>query len=312
MNLNLNNNEILLEYLINNTNMPFVSLTDDLRIDRYNNAFKKLVDPLNNISNNLFENIVGKINISSEKIFDENHSIKEINCVYKSKSGFKNHLQGSLIESENKLFIIFKNFLIDESNIISEMSKMNIEMSNMTREVMKKNIQLKKANEKIIKLMNTDFLTGVANRKYFFERLDEMLSLKKRKKCLSIGIIFVDIDFFKNFNDLYGHDIGDLVLIKFSEMLKDNLRKEDIVARIGGEEFCIIVQCIEDNCLFDISEKLRKSCEDMVIENIDTKITASFGATLYKEGEDVDTLMKRADSNMYIAKKNGRNQVIVI
>ena len=261
--------------------------------------------------------IVGTINISSEKTFDENHSIKEMNCIHRSKSGSITHLQGSLIENKNVAIIIFKKFLISESNIVSEMSKMNIEMSNLTRELTKKNIQLKKANEKITKLIDTDFLTGIANRKYLFERLEELVSLKKRKEYLNIGVIFIDIDFFKKFNDTYGHDVGDLVLIKFSEMLKDNLRKEDIVARMGGEEFCIIFQCIEEkciekNCLFDIAEKLRKSCEALSIENVDKEITASFGATFYKKGEDIDTLMKRADSNMYIAKKNGRNQVIVI
>ncbi len=313
MNLNLNNNEILLEYLINKTNMPFITLTKELKINEYNNAFKELLGSPNNLSNKLFEEIVGRINITSEKMFDENHSIKEINCIYRSKSNSTTHLQGSLIENEDEVIIIFRNFLIDESKIIREMSKMNSEMSTLARELTKKNNQLKNANEKITKLINTDFLTGIANRKYFFERLKEMISFKKRDPSMSIGVIFTDIDFFKKFNDLYGHDIGDVVLIKFTEMLGQNIRQEDLLARIGGEEFCIVVQCTpKENYLFDISEKLRKSCGNIAIEGVDIKVTASFGATLYRDGEDIDTLMKRADSNMYMAKKNGRNQVVVI
>lgn len=310
MKLNSSNSKILLECLIDRMDMPIVTLTKEFRIKEYNDAFEKLVGISDNITNNLFEDIVGKINISSEKIIDKNNNIKEINCIYKSNQGSITHLHGSLIKKENEILIIFKNFLISESNIVNEISKMNIEMSNLTREMTKKNIQLKKANAKITKLINTDFLTGIPNRKYFFERLEELVSLKKRKECLSIGVIFIDIDFFKRVNDTYGHDVGDLVLIKFSQMLRENLRKEDIVARIGGEEFCVITQCVEENCLFDIAEKLRKSSEAMVIENINEKITASFGATFYKEWEDVDSFVKRADSNMYIAKTNGRNQTI--
>jgi diguanylate cyclase (GGDEF)-like protein len=183
-------------------------------------------------------------------------------------------------------------------------------MSNLTRELTKKNFELRSANEKITRLVNTDFLTGLANRKHFFERLDELISLEKRRKCFNLGVIFTDIDFFKKFNDTYGHDIGDLVLIKFSQMLKANLRKEDVVARMGGEEFCIIVQCLEENCLYKIADKLRKACEAISIEGVEDKITASFGATMYKEWEDVDCLMKRVDSNMYEAKRNGRNRVV--
>ena len=308
--MNLNDSKILLEYFINEANTPIVSLTQDFRIDKYNKAFEKLTHYSDSISDELFENVIGKINVSSEKVIDKNYDVKEINCIYKSKSGSKTHLRGSLIRKESELIIIFKSFQIIESEIVSEISRMNVEMSNLTRELAKKNFDLKLANEKITKLTNTDFLTGLPNRKYFFERLDELISLKKRKNSFNIGVIFIDIDFFKKFNDTYGHDKGDLILIKFSEMLKNNLRKEDVVARIGGEEFCIIVQYAGENCLLNISEKLRKSCELILVEDIDDKLTASFGATIYRESEDRDSLMKRADANMYEAKINGRNQVV--
>lgn len=310
MKLNFNKSKILIEYMANKTNMPIVTLTKDLRIDQYNKAFEKLIDNPGNIYNSLFEKNVGRIIISSQSVTDKGLNIKEISCTYNSKSGSVTYLQGSLIKKEEDTVIIFKNYLISESEIVSEISQINIEMSNLTRELTKKNFELKLANEKITKLLNTDFLTRIANHKFFFERLKELISLRKRNNYFNIGIIFTDIDFFKSFNDTYGHDVGDLVLIKFVQMLEDNIRKEDIVARIGGEEFCIIVQCMEKNCLFDISEKLRKKCENLVLEGIDNEITASFGATFYKEWEDVDTLMKRADSNMYKAKSNGRNQTV--
>ncbi|WP_319371803.1 GGDEF domain-containing protein [uncultured Ilyobacter sp.] len=310
MNLNLNNSKILLDYLTDNSNDPIVTLTEDFKIKEYNKAFERLVDDPHNMKSTFFEETFGKISASPEKHTDESHNIKEISASYRSKSGSVTHLQGILIKKNNEIVIIFKNFMICESQIIDEISKMNIEMSNLARELSKKNFQLKLANEKITKLLNTDFLTGLYNRKCFFERLEELVSLKKRKRCFNIGVIFADIDFFKSINDTYGHDTGDFVLIKFSQMLKESLRKEDIVARIGGEEFCIIVQCTEDNFLVNISEKIRKNCELLIFENTDIKITASFGATFYREWEEIDCVIKRADENMYAAKSSGRNKVI--
>lgn len=310
MNLNSSNSKILLECLIDRMDMPLVTLTKEFKIKEYNAAFEKILGVSNNLTDRLFEEVVGKINVSLENIIAENVNMKEINCKYISKHGSITHLHGFLIKKENEIFIIFKNFLISESTIVNEISKMNVEMSNLTRELTKKNIQLKRANEKITKLMNTDFLTGIPNRKYFFDRLEELVSLKKRKECLNIGVIFIDIDFFKKVNDTYGHDVGDLVLIRFSEVVRENLRREDIFARIGGEEFCVIAQCIGTNCLFEIAEKLRKAIEAMEIDNIDGKITASFGATFYKDEEAIDDFVKRADSNMYIAKTSGRNRTI--
>lgn len=292
------------------TNAPIITLTKDLRIDQYNKAFQKLIENPDQIYNSFFEKFIGVLNVTSQKIADDGFTVKEINCTYKSKSGYMSHLQGSLIEKNEDIVIIFKNFIISESEIIDDISQINIEMSNLTRTLTKKNFELKLANEKITKLLNTDFLTKIYNRKFFFERLEELVSLKKRNKHFNIGVIFIDIDFFKNFNDTYGHDVGDLVLIKFSKMLRDNIRKEDIVARMGGEEFSIIIQSIEKNGLFEFSEKLRKECKNLVLEGIDNKITASFGSTFYREWEDIDTLMKRADNNMYKAKINGRDQSI--
>lgn len=300
MNLKLNNTKFLLKYLLDNTNMAVAKLTKDFKIEEYNNGFEKLLCFPDNIFNSSFEDIVGKIKVISKKVEDE-CSIEKITCLYKNEAGSTINLQGSLIKKENEIIIVIKNYWLNEANI---------EISNLAKELTKKNLQLKEAIEKSNKFINTDFLTGIANRKYFFERLKELIALKKRNKGPEIGIIFIDIDFFKKFNDTYGHDIGDIVLIKFAKMLEENLEKDDLVARIGGEEFCAIIQCEVDTCLFEIAEKLRIATEAMVIEGIDGNITASFGATYYKEWEDTDAVIKRADSNMYLAKEKGRNQTV--
>lgn len=128
MNLNLNNSKILFEYLINNENIPIVILTKDFKIEQYNEIFKKLIDTPTDIKNTLFEDTVGIINVTSEKLIDKNYSFEEINITYKSYSGSITYLQGSLITLKEIITIIFKNFMINESKIIDEISKINIEM----------------------------------------------------------------------------------------------------------------------------------------------------------------------------------------
>ena len=128
MNLNLNNSKILFEYLINNENIPIVILTKDFKIEQYNEIFKKLIDTPTDIKNTLFEDTVGIINVTSEKLIDKNYSFEEINITYKSYSGSITYLQGSLITLKEIIIIIFKSFMINESKIIDEISKINIEM----------------------------------------------------------------------------------------------------------------------------------------------------------------------------------------
>ncbi len=181
--------------------------------------------------------------------------------------------------------------------------------TDIARELTKKNMQLKKANDEIRELVNTDFLTGVLNRRCFYERLGELIISEDKNTYSSIGIISIDIDFFKRVNDTYGHDMGDRVLVEFTAMLEKNTRKIDLVARLGGEEF--IVSAIDKNSdnIISIAQQLRGKCEEIDIEGFNEKITASFGVTILKDEDTVDSVIKRADEALYEAKHSGRNTV---
>lgn len=158
-----------------------------------------------------------------------------------------------------------------------------------------------------------DPLTGLFNRRYADEVLaSEFKRMKRKSKPL--GIILLDIDHFKNINDKYGHQVGDTVLKLFSGELTDKIRHEDVVCRVGGEEFLIILPEASLDVTRDRAEKIRKSINhmDLVHDNKPIKpITVSAGVAVYPEhGASVDDLMRVVDKALYKAKDQGRNKVV--
>jgi two-component system cell cycle response regulator len=158
---------------------------------------------------------------------------------------------------------------------------------------------------------NTDPLTKLANRRYFFQTSTTVLSQMQRQNE-HFSIIMLDIDHFKRINDTYGHQAGDYVLVELAKVLNETLRDGDIIGRMGGEEF--VVACPFTNRLAAIvlSERLRKSVEtsEFYFEGNTMPVTVSLGvATKTSGSDDVDKLMAVADSRLYIAKQKGRNRI---
>ncbi len=155
---------------------------------------------------------------------------------------------------------------------------------------------------------NHDNLTGLPNRSFFKETLD--YAMKKAKRTGErIAMYYIDLDHFKSINDTYGHDVGDEVLIKFSKKIKAILRESDMFARIGGDEFVIIVNEVTDTeTLVDISNKLIKAIEKPCILTTKTfYLQCSIGISIYpNDGLYLDEILKNADLAMYKAKKETR------
>ena len=155
-----------------------------------------------------------------------------------------------------------------------------------------------------------DKLTRLANR-FFIER--ELLLRFEEKKRFDVpfGILFMDIDNFKVFNDTYGHDVGDRVLKFVADTLVKNARPFDIVGRWGGEEFIGIIRNVNRQQLEHLANRLRILIEGSYILQEDEKlhITISIGATLVHDDDDMEALIKRADMLLYKSKQSGRNRV---
>lgn len=154
----------------------------------------------------------------------------------------------------------------------------------------------------------TDPLTGIANRLHFSMVYEHAINVALREQ-LPLGIIFFDIDHFKRVNDTYGHLVGDKILKHIAQLVKLRLRKSDIFARWGGEEFIILLPDTSLEEASQVAEMLRTTIESQVFEGVG-KITCSFGITVLKEEESADTLLKRVDELLYRAKEDGRNKII--
>ena len=169
--------------------------------------------------------------------------------------------------------------------------------------------KLKEKESTIQKKAYIDGLTGVFNRNKFNEVFDREFNRSLRHKS-TLSVAIVDLDHFKNFNDEYGHLIGDEVLIIVAQHLKKNVRNTDILARWGGEEFVILFPQTPKEEVEFICNKLRVGIEKLSHETAGG-ITASFGVTQYRENDTAETMFKRCDEALYLAKERGRNMVCV-
>lgn len=175
----------------------------------------------------------------------------------------------------------------------------------------KTNDNLEDSVDKLHHLSITDELTQVYNRRYFLESAQNLLAILQRENK-PLSMLMLDIDFFKNINDSYGHQVGDFVLCELAKLLQSSLRKSDLLARIGGEEFAILLQNTSYEGAKTIAEKLRSSVSEhtFIIDSNRLKITISIGVATERELDmNFDYLYKNADTKLYEAKNLGRNQI---
>lgn len=169
--------------------------------------------------------------------------------------------------------------------------------------------------EKIRLKSVTDELTGLYNRRYFFERLKEEYERTKRYSELEFSVIMLDIDHFKKINDTYGHMAGDAVLKQLARIMKNSIRSADIAARFGGEEFIFILPQTSLKGGVQFAERLRKTVEKYKFQALghEIPVTISLGVSSYhnKLPYTLDEIIKNADEALYRAKASGRNKVCV-
>lgn len=157
----------------------------------------------------------------------------------------------------------------------------------------------------------TDSKTGLYTNDFFFSRLNEVISCIRRYNQTA-AVLIIDIDFFKKFNDNWGHLVGDKVLISIANLLKKTLRTEDCIARFGGEEFSILLTQCTPESVFAVAERVRTKIENMVLIEQDKplKVTVSIGGCILDNHEGLDSrfVFRKADQALYYSKEHGRNR----
>ncbi|MBT8142259.1 MAG: sensor domain-containing diguanylate cyclase [Gammaproteobacteria bacterium] len=172
---------------------------------------------------------------------------------------------------------------------------------------------LEVAKEKAEAEARIDLLTGLSNRRAFMEAIKQFMARANRNNVKKLYLGIIDLDHFKNINDTYGHSAGDAVLRKMGRVFKETVREVDVVSRIGGEEFAVIMESANPTGVIELCERLRHTVEHTVtvFDKQEIKVTISMGLAQYEPGNKIDKLMRKADKTLYLAKLQGRNQVLL-
>lgn len=207
------------------------------------------------------------------------------------------------MELKNEIGLLSRSFVDMAINIKN--SKENLEGI-----VEERTKALEKANNDLMKLSLLDGLTGIHNRRAFDKSINDIF-LEAKKKLGTFSVMMIDIDFFKNYNDSYGHAEGDEIIKKVANTLKDNIRKEDRVFRYGGEEFIVIFNNLYISIAKEVGEDVIKVIQNLNIPHEKSPycfITISAGITAYNNTfNSPEEIIKAADEKLYMAKGKGRN-----
>jgi len=262
--------------------------------ETYHKLFRKRATSLLKLSNDKIENILDNLHTEIEaaaSYFD-----------FKMKSS--KSVQEILQEANIRLSLM--NLDYDQMN--KQLIETKVRLEKLTKE-------LKEKNKALENLAYFDGLTKVHNHRYFQSTLDREINRAERKE-LSLSLVMLDIDFFKKFNDTYGHQTGDFILQELAQLILGKLREYDTLARYGGEEFAIILPETELAEAMIVAEKIRIAIEEHPFEDDrgnTYEVTSSFGVVSGKpaieDNFNKNDFISKADTALYAAKSNGRNQV---
>jgi len=199
---------------------------------------------------------------------------------------------------------------VDELERLSRaMFELNHEYANAQLALAQTNLRLRQREAEIVALSLSDSLTGVGNRR----ALEKALTLETNRAARtgeSLCALMADLDHFKRINDGFGHDVGDKVLAAFGDLLRQQTRGTDIVARFGGEEFVVLMPHTDLEHATETAERIRQALRSARFEPLPDAVTVSIGVAELSENESGDALLRRADKALYEAKESGRNRVV--
>ena len=194
----------------------------------------------------------------------------------------------------------------DQCRSVRSWSQVEIDALGTAARILGAAVSRQNAEKRLTHLATYDYLTDLPNRMLFEDRFEQAVARAKRVKK-KIGVIAIDLDKFKSVNDLHGHPFGDKVLVEIAWRLSDAIRSSDTCARIGGDEFAVLAEGIDNKKdLLRVMEKLQCALEtDIIINKISVRLTASMGASIHpNHGTGLETLMKAADKALYQVKQS--------
>lgn len=225
----------------------------------------------------------------------------------KSLANAQSRLAG-LPESE-QVRVIVSLLVAENERMRNDSDSLNKRLEDSYKQIQSLRSSLTQAQESVLK----DPLTGAGNRRQFDVTMEKAIN-DCEQKATTLSLIMCDIDHFKRVNDAFGHQVGDELIKMFARVIEGSIRETDTLIRYGGEEFAIILPLTDQDAARSIAERIRRQFESkrLTIRETNQKVgqlTASFGVAQYRSGDEVDSLVQRADAKLYDAKSSGRNRV---
>ena len=218
----------------------------------------------------------------------------------------------SILSSFLLLIILILILTLNSYKKLFTHNQKNIEnqINTKTKQIKDAMSELEKVNLQLYDIAHTDHLTKTMNRRNFFIHAQNIFSLSKREK-LVFTTVMIDIDNFKSYNDKYGHDVGDRVLIEFTKTIQNKLESNDIFGRLGGEEFALVFPKTNLKNAIKKVERIKEEIEqiDIFVYEEVINITASFGISDNYGSDNIDEMLQKSDKLLYNAKKDGKNLI---
>ncbi|HYS27177.1 MAG TPA: diguanylate cyclase [Vicinamibacterales bacterium] len=170
--------------------------------------------------------------------------------------------------------------------------------------------ELSSTRDHLARMASTDVLTGVYSRRWWFDMAEKEFA-RARRYNRTFSLLMADLDWFKQINDTYGHEAGDKVLNQFGDMLRKTCRKSDVIGRLGGEEFAVLLPETSAEAAQSLAARITKACLSIIVDPSagEGKCSCSIGVTEVRQQDDkLDAMLTRADQALYAAKRAGRNQ----
>lgn len=294
--------KLLVEELLHEMMDLVILVSMEGKIIRINNYTEKLLDyDVDELQDKYLgaimqDNIVAEI--CSLNCKTEIHRFSEVYCTKKDGTSIPVSLSCSPIIDPNMKDVI--GFVIVGQDV------------SLVKQLEREIAERKLAEKQILHLAYYDSLTGLPNRKYFYEMLNHAIEDAKMSGA-GFAVLFLDVDDLKYINDRYGHDMGDLVLCEVAKRIQASIAKEDIGARIGGDEFTFLISGISNSAdaQFAANNILNSVNMIMHVNGMDFNINASIGYSVFPyDGNSADLLIKKADSEMYTLKRGKKQQII--
>ena len=290
--------------IIDSASDAIIMVNDDGLITLYNHAAKKLFGydppevinkPITVLLSTDFDQLVSTLNDNSDSYYEHYAHHKN-----KQHIPIQIAITDTGINGSNRYSLIIRDITLSKEN---------------ERQIVKKSLEIESSRAKYKQLSETDALTLIANRRAYDHRLaDEVNSAKRSEQPLAL--LLFDIDMFKQYNDLYGHNLGDLTLKKVAMTIAETLpRSTDFVARFGGEEFVVLLPATDEVGAYEVAERIRLKISSLEIahaaSSIENVITVCVGLTSMPADKLNETeLFKQADEALYVAKASGKNRAI--